>query len=654
MKNLSEMQALAYIREKKVYLIILSGLVLAMAIPLLIRFMPLETRTHHISFKAEKYGYSPSRIVVNRGDKIVLKPTSMDVTHGFLLDGYPVEFIIKQQGINYLKYTWEDDEGKSNTDWDKVSEIEFTADNPGKFTFRCTQICGNLHPFMTGELIVRPNSPYHFMISLSLWIAFSGLLLFRFNPGVQSAGLRRINILESLPWLKWLVRRRSFQFLVLLPGVIIFYLFVLSSLWGSPVGNRNIAIIFVWILWWFALKAIFIPLGGRIWCMMCPLPAPAEWLSRKSLTAVHYIQKPFKSLHHRFIGLQKDWPEMMRNMWLQNFIFLAMISFGIILITRPVATAVMFLLILALTIVLALVFRHRVFCLYMCPVGGFLGNYSMASMTEIRAIDPVVCVNHKEKSCYSGGPSGWACPWNQYIGKMNRNNYCGFCMECIKSCPNDNVGVFIRPFGSDRVIRGYDEMFNIIIMLVVAIAFSITMLGPWGSIKAAANVTESGQIIPFLIYLAAIWGSALLVFPSLFALAARGANRLAGNPVSNREITLRLSYILIPVGICSWIAFSLPSIMVNYNYVLSVLSDPLGLGWDIFGTADYLFKPFYPDWIPVIQGTILLFGLYFGLSRGFLGIKKNVHDPVARARIMILPSIFALLVVNTLLKLYMG
>ena len=36
----------------------------------------------------------------------------------------------------------------------------------------------------------------------------------------------------------------------------VFYLFILSGLWGSPVGNRNIAIIFVWILWWFVLKAI--------------------------------------------------------------------------------------------------------------------------------------------------------------------------------------------------------------------------------------------------------------------------------------------------------------------------------------------------------------------------------------------------------------
>ena len=48
--------------------------------------------------------------------------------------------------------------------------------------------------------------------------------------------------------------------------------------------------------------------------------------------------------------------------------------------------------------------------------------------------------------------------------------------------------------------RGYDEMFNIIIMLVVAIVFSVTMGGPWGVIKDAANVTESRELIPFLIY----------------------------------------------------------------------------------------------------------------------------------------------------------
>jgi hypothetical protein len=119
--------------------------------------------------------------------------------------------------------------------------------------------------------------------------------------------------------------------------------------------------------------------------------------------------------------------------------------------------------------------------------------------------------------------------------------------------------------------RGYDEMFNIIIMLVVAIVFSITMGGPWGVIKDAANVTESRQWMPFLIYITTIWGLALLVFPGLFALVVLVSKRLVGSPVSFRSLILSLSYMLVPVGIFAWIAFSLPMLMVNYSYILTHL-----------------------------------------------------------------------------------
>ncbi|MEE9536778.1 MAG: 4Fe-4S binding protein, partial [Desulfobacterales bacterium] len=383
--------------RKKAWILIVLTLVVAVAIPLSFQLLPAETRTHTLSLEAKKYGYSPYRIIVNKGDKIVLKPTSLDATHGFLLDGHPIEFIMRK-GATFLKYTWQDEDGKLQADWDRVSEVEFVADKAGKFTFRCTQTCGNLHPFMTGELIVKPNYPYYLFISLSIWLVFSLLVYFRTDTGSSFSGFQRINLLVKLPWLKKIVQLRSLQFLIILPNFIVFYFFILSSLWGSPVGNRNIAIIFVWILWWFVLKAIIVPLGGRIWCMVCPLPAPAEWLSRKSFTAVRYIQKPFKTLHHRFIGLQKDWPKLMDNIWLQNILFLALISFGIILITRPIATALLFLIILVMSLLLAFIYRRRVFCQYLCPVGGFLGTYSMASMTELRAVDFDTCKKCKEKS----------------------------------------------------------------------------------------------------------------------------------------------------------------------------------------------------------------------------------------------------------------
>jgi plastocyanin len=421
--------------KKKVIFLILFSFELAVIIPLAIGLMPVEVRNKHITINVRKYGYSPSRLVVNKGDTVFLKLFTLDVTHGLLLDGYPIE-LIARKGVTFQKHGHKGSSDKLKTDWNRVSQVKFVASKPGKFTFRCTETCGNLHPFMTGELVVKPNTPYHLFVSLSLWVVFSIFVLMKGKDLARITGSRRINLSVTFPKLKSLVNLRSFQFLIIFPNFIVFYLFVLSSLGGSPVGNRNIAIVFVWILWWFILKAVMVPLGGRIWCLMCPLPAPAEWLSRKRLSAVKYIEKPFKRLHHRFMGLQKDWPRKLRNIWLQNFLFLALISFGMILITRPVATAFLFLFILVITLGLTMIYRNRVFCQFLCPVGGFLGTYSMASMTEVRAIDPKVCKNHKEKSCYTGGPNGWACPWNQYVGNMRRLDHSArtVCLRAMTKC----------------------------------------------------------------------------------------------------------------------------------------------------------------------------------------------------------------------------
>jgi hypothetical protein len=106
-------------------------------------------------------------------------------------------------------------------------------------------------------------------------------------------------------------------------------------------------------------------------------------------------------------------------------------------------------------------------------------------------------------------------------------------------------------------------------------------------------------------------------------------------------MTLRVAYTLIPLGIFFWIAFSLPPVMTNYGYILAVLSDPLGLGWDIFGTANH---PFIPQWIPLIQGVIFVAGLYLALSRGYSALREIIphHRPGAGA--MLLPSLLVLLI----------
>ena len=78
-------------------------------------------------------------IAVSKGDQVILKLRSADVTHGFSLKAYGI-YVAK--GIQPGKTVY----------------VSFTADKAGQFLFRCTVFCGDIHPHMEGTLIVRDNA----------------------------------------------------------------------------------------------------------------------------------------------------------------------------------------------------------------------------------------------------------------------------------------------------------------------------------------------------------------------------------------------------------------------------------------------------------------------------------------------------------------
>lgn len=135
------------------------------AIGLLWLWMPLPhtsaAATRHLEINAEGYAYSPGRIRVNQGDKVVITLTATDVVHGFHLDGYSVDVRVTP-GIE--------------------QRIEFTADQTGKFRYRCSVSCGSLHPFMVGELVVSPNQPFIKAVGTVL-IALTGMFVYLWKFG---------------------------------------------------------------------------------------------------------------------------------------------------------------------------------------------------------------------------------------------------------------------------------------------------------------------------------------------------------------------------------------------------------------------------------------------------------------------------------------
>jgi hypothetical protein len=470
----------------------------------------------------------------------------------------------------------------------------------------------------------------------------------------ESAGAWRWDVFAHFPWLKKLVRRPSFQFLLILPNLALFYLFLITGLFGTPVGNRNIIIVFVWILWWVVLIAGLVPFGARFWCTMCPLPFFGDWLQRRALVRVRPGKSP--GTENRFFGLQKRWPKKLSNIWLQNFGFLTLATFSALLVTRPIFSMGVFGGMILIAAAMAVIFRLRTFCNYVCPISGFLSLYAMTSTVELRSSKKSECLKCKSKSCIRGSDKGWACPWNVYMGKMERNNYCGMCFECVKSCPNDNISLFVRPFAtSDVVIKGYDEVWKACIMLVLALTYSIVLLSPWGFFKDWANIAEMHNWRGFAAFGLGQALLALVIFPGLYYLSIRLAKWFAkADTITTKELFLGYSYMLVPMGLLAWIAFSVPLIMVNGSYIVSVISDPLGWGMNLFGTAEFPWTPLKPHWVPYVQVPILLTGFYYGI-RGLQKVARNLFsEPVQRFRSLVPPTILLLGVTLVFLQLFIG
>src|SRR3989304_2226503 len=363
--------------------------------------------------------------------------------------------------------------------------------------------------------------------------------------------------LTCLPLVKPLLRSRWPQFLITAIALGGFVFAILAGFVGTPVGSRNFSILFVLIALWALLMLIAVPFFGRGWCSICPIPGPGEWLQRGA------ILKPVG----KGLSLQKRWPKALRNIWLQNGTFVLVALFSTVVLTQPRATAIVLAAFLFVAIAASLVFERRAFCRYLCPVGGFIGLYSQLAPVELRVKDTAVCAAHNEKTCYTGSADGYGCPWQVFPGGLVKNTYCGTCMECLRTCPHDNIALNLRAFGADLsrpTGRKLDEAFKAFIMLV----------------------------------------SGLL--PGLFLLAVAAGKKWARSRVQPRKAFIAFAYALVPLGLAAWIAFSLAFVFTNLSYLWPALSAPLRWGWDLFGTTGAGWAAYLNQTVPALQTFVIL------------------------------------------------
>ncbi len=401
------------------------------------------------------------------------------------------------------------------------------------------------------------------------------------------------------PIVKATLRNRWPQFVIRVIALAGFIFAIFSGLIGTPVGNHNFSIVFVWIVWWALLMLIVVPFLGRGWCAICPIPMPGEWLQNGALL------KP----QGRGFGLNRKWPRRFRNIWLQNIAFTLLALFSAVVLTQPSVTGMVLLLFLLLALVISLIFERRAFCRYLCPVGGFIGLYSQVAPVEVRVKDPAVCAAHTAKSCYTGSQDGYGCPWLVYPGTLTKNINCGLCLECLRTCTRDNVAFNLRSFGADLHQsngRKLDEAFKAFIMLGAALIYSAVMLGPWGVLKTAAYSIGTPQWMAYALTLLSL---IYVVLPGAFLLAVVAGRALVKSKESLKKLFNAFAYALVPLGLMAWIAFSLSFVFASLSYLWPALSDPLGAGWNLFGTAHVAWQPYFMSIVPFLQAGVLIGGL---------------------------------------------
>ena len=426
--------------------------------------------------------------------------------------------------------------------------------------------------------------------------------------------------------LKRFLQWRGSPFIIFLPNFIIFMVVLAAGFFGNPTGAKNFAVAVVWILWFSAVEFMIL-FGSRLWCTMCPLPMVGEWMARKRVYGLNRSR--------RWFSLRKKYPLWLDNMWIAGLGFLGISLIVPWLVTQPVVSGLLFLILIMLGVVLSLIYTHRSFCRSICPANAYIGYHSNAGMLAVRSRDINVCNKHMAKECIRGYPEGYGCPWKIYPGGHNDNTYCGQCLECLKSCPLDNMTLKLRvPGGKDLADvavtkrNQYEEAWTGFIRVTSAIFYELVLFGPFWFLKERANmgITFGANLLSIGLLMPTYEGFlnwtkwamlmsfiALLGYPALFYAFSYLAKKVTKTELPTKQIFLSLSYVHAPYGMMLWIAFAVPILMVNWAYPLTAFSDPFGIGWNLFGTK-FAWNPLFPEFIPYIQMTLLFIALFFSMN----------------------------------------
>ena len=151
--------------------------------------------------------------------------------------------------------------------------------------------------------------------------------------------------------------------------------------------------------------------------------------------------------------------------------------------------------------------------------------------------------------------------------------------------------LILRPFGAGLLDSRSTSlsMTAFVLLLLSTVLFDGLLNTPeWTVLENAigARLRSPGEFEVIAVRssgLVAFW----LLFLGAYTLSAAMMSAAAGGSRSPRDIAQHFAFTLIPIAIGYHLAHYLVFLLVQGQYIIPLISDPFGWGWNLFGTAGY-------------------------------------------------------------------
>jgi cytochrome c oxidase assembly factor CtaG/ferredoxin len=358
----------------------------------------------------------------------------------------------------------------------------------------------------------------------------------------KSAGFDLLNSGVLGRVIRSLAFRRVLQFILFSLAVLI----ICDGFFGPQIGPMNLAGTLPWTHWrGFTVLALLVV--GNFFCFACPFTFARD-------------------LGRRLLPGNRQWPKWLRTKWISvGLLGIYLWSYeAFSLWNSPWLTAWIILGYFVAAILVDGFFRGASFCKYVCPIGQFHFVQSLVSPFEVKTRDLTVCQTCKSFDCIKGNEQQRGCELRLFQPKKESNLDCTFCLDCVRACPHDNIGIIaVTPgytlahdhFRSSigRFAERTDLAAVVLVLVFGAFVNAAAMTLPVENVLSFSRFSLDLISRPAILFIFFLLTLGLLPFASVVGCIA-ASRRLGSFTGSLRTISCRFIMTLAPVGAAMWLA----------------------------------------------------------------------------------------------------